>query len=1109
MFSPLQVISSYSLLQSTLKIDDFVRRGKELGYEALALTDNNVMYGVLDFYHACQKYGVKPLIGLTLKLNGKDQDENELILIAKNRNGYQNLLKISSAKMSKEGFEAGDAPINLSEIKNFTADIIAIVPENSKIDKSIMSHQFEQAKNELNALISLFSQSNVFLGVNEFMDDNLIYNLRQLQNQVQVPLIATSFVKYLKAEEKFNVEVLKCIGKTSKLSDEQLAVPQNGKHFLKSPEEFMKLYVDSGLKDAYEQNCKVVDEINVELDFPKTQLPHYPTPNGVSSESYLKNLCQKGLQKRIQHEKIQNSNVYQERLNHELEVIHRMGFDDYFLIVWDVTNFSHKNNILVGPGRGSAAGSLVAYVLYITDVDPIKYDLLFERFLNEERAQMPDIDLDIPDQKRDEIIEYVHQRYGQNHMAQIITYSHLNARQVIRDVSRVMGQNQYEISSWSNALPRLHNIKLKDAYDKSQKLRNLIADSQKNALIYKTALALEGLPRQYSTHAAGIILSDHDLCDFVPLQIGSEGIYLTQFAKEQVEEVGLLKIDFLGLRNLTILENAIQFIKHDYDADFDIREISLNDEATLKLFQNADTKGVFQFESDGIRNVLKRLKPQNFEDIVSTNALYRPGPIQNIDEFIARKNKRKAVNYLNEKLEPILQKTYGIIVYQEQVMQVAAVMGGFSLGQADLLRRAMSKKKQIVIDKMRTQFVNGAIEKGYSQYDAVQVYEFIEHFGNYGFNRSHSVAYSKLAFQLAYIKAHYPAAFYAAILNSVIGNSSKTRDYVIEAKQKGVKIHLPDINQSQKYFILKKHVIYFGFRSIWKIRTDLIQIILSERNENGFFHSVADFIRRIDERFLSDDVLDALIYAGTFDEFGETRNQLLSEVPGILETIKLSGDNVDLMKQLMPKKMQQKVSLSENELLEKEVEYLGTYISGHPVDQYKKLTEIYQTETVKQLKVGIYAKSILYIKNVKVIRTKKQMQMAFVTASDATGEINLTVFPKQFIQFGNLLQEGNVIFVTGKIDERNEKLNYIVNEVHDASKINSKCFYLKIEELDKERKEKLLHVMQQFHGKIPVIIYEEKSKQKIRMSNKYWLSDTEATIQALCDFLGKSNVVLQ
>lgn len=1109
MFSPLQVISSYSLLQSTLKIEEYVKRGRELGYQSLALTDVNVMYGVLDFYHACKKYHIKPLVGLTLQLNSKDGAPEELILFAQNNVGYQNLMKISSAKMSVEGFEAGEGPLDLDAIQSLTTGLKVIIPMHSSIMMGIQNQNINLANAFAERLLQLWDVHDIYLGVNPQMDDDLVYGLRQVQQHYGVQLIANSVVKYLKPDEALNLRVLNAIKANTKILPGQLTNPTKGNDYLKPITQLHSEFIESGLEDCWQVACQLVDQINIQLDFPPTQLPHYETPQGISSESYLRQLCQDGLRKRLKVNPSVNQKLYQQRLDHELKVIHRMGFDDYFLIVWDVTNFSHMHDILVGPGRGSAAGSLVSYTLFITDVDPIKYGLLFERFLNEERAQMPDIDLDIPDQKRDEIIDYVHYKYGQTHMAQIITFAHLNARQVIRDVSRVMGQNQFEVAAWSKAIPRLHNVVLKDAYRQSQSLRNMIADSSLNQMIYQIAVALEGLPRQYSTHAAGVILSDHDLRDLVPVQLGSEGFYLTQFAKEQVEEVGLLKIDFLGLRNLTILDNALHFVKRDYDPNFDINQISLDDPATLRLFQTADTTGIFQFESNGIRNVLRQLQPQTFEDIVSTNALFRPGPIKNINEFIKRKNGKAKINYLNVRLEPILKLTYGIIVYQEQVMQVASTMGGFTLGQADLLRRAMSKKKQVVIDQMRNQFVQGALKKGYSQEDATQVYSFIERFGNYGFNRSHSVAYSKLAFQLAYLKCHYPAAFYAAILNSVVGASEKTQNYVLEARKRGVKIHLPDINRSQIYFILRDREIYFGFRSIRKLRMDFIHSLLVERKKNGNFRGLVDFIRRMDNNYLNKETLLTLIYAGALDSFDSDRNHLLAEMPGILEGIQLSGTNGYLLKQLMPKQPSKTTVASKSELLEKEAEYLGTYISGHPLDQYRKLIEVYQTQQLNQLVSGKVAQVIVYVKDVKIIRTKTQTQMAFVNVSDTTGEIEVTVFPQQFTQFGGLLHSGEVLMISGKVQIRNGKLNLLADSIQQADNLEARCYYLRVSQLSCSLEQKIMQIIRQNHGTIPVMVYEEQKGRKIVLDRHFWLSDSAQTRLQLVKLLGNENVVLQ
>ena len=556
---------------------------------------------------------------------------------------------------------------------------------------------------------------------------------------------------------------------------------------MKSPTQVEAEYEQAGLKEAYANVAELCQQVDLQLEFTKTKLPHFKTPSGLDSESYLRKLCMEGLNVKLRKAAVNETKPYFDRLESELAVITKMGFDDYFLIVADITNFARSQKIMLDPGRGSAAGSLVAYSLGITDVDPLKYQLLFERFLNEKRAQMPDIDIDLPDNRRDEVISHLKKQYGQNHLAQIITFDTFGARQALRDVGRVLEQ--------------------------SQSLRNLVNDSPKNKLLFRLALSLEGLPRHYSKHAAGIILSDTDLVETVPLHMGNDGIWLSQYAKKQVEAVGLLKIDLLGLRNLSLLEQALNLVKRGYQTELDVRQIDLDDELTLQLFARGDTAGVFQFESSGIRNVLRKLRPTSFEDIAAVNALYRPGPLANIDEFIARKHGLKQVTYPNDNLKSILGLTYGIIVYQEQVMQVASTMAGFTLGEADILRRAISSKNDHLILELKDQFIKGAKKLGYEVSVAKQVYDYIERFANYGFNRSHAVAYSKFAFQLAYIKAHYPAAFYTALFNSLLA-SPKIREYVIEAKKYQVNVKGPNINLSQKGFTLRQGQIYFGLASI-------------------------------------------------------------------------------------------------------------------------------------------------------------------------------------------------------------------------------------------------------------------------------------------------------
>lgn len=782
------------------------------------------------------------------------------------------------------------------------------------------------------------------------------------------------------------------------------------------------------------------------------------------------------------------------------------------MIVWDITNYAHREKIVIGPGRGSAAGSLVAYALAITDVDPLYYNLLFERFLNEERVQMPDIDLDIPDNRRQEVIEYVQQKYGKEHVAQIITFGTLGARQALRDVGRALGFSQFEMNSFSRLIPHQLKITLAAAFEQSPRLRDKVAASEKNQWLYKTARYLEGLPRHFSVHAAGVILSDQDLSQIVPLQVGSDGMPLTQYSKDYVEQLGLLKIDLLGLRNLSVLDRALQLVKQNYQVDFDIHQISLADPLTLRIFQTAQTAGVFQFESAGIRNVLRRLQPQSFEDLTAVNALFRPGPMENIDHFIDRRHQKEQVIYPAQALAPILSPTYGILVYQEQVMQVAAVMAGFSLGQADILRRAMSKKKLALIDQLRTKFIQGAKNRGYSTEAATKVYDYIERFANYGFNRSHAVAYTKMAFELAYLKCHFPAAFMAALLGSVIGDSDKTKEYVLEARQLKVQLHGPNLNLSRFGFSLNHQQIIFGLNSIRSLRRDFVWAILSERKRAGRFKNFQDFLQRMPEKFLKTDSLQALIYSGAGDTFGQTRATLLHNLSKILDNRLLSGNNIELLAVLAPK-LEQIPEINLNERLSQEEKYLGTFISAHPVTRYSKLAAAKKTTLIVQLQSDQSVRILLYLKDIKTIRTKKGEQMAFLTGEDQTGQIEVIIFPNLYRQVATDLKSNQVYLIAGKVQERNQRRQLIAVQMKAAADVKTpmkKTFYLRLPSaFDDQRKQQLWQLMRRYQGDNPVIIYEEATAKKLALAKQYWLADSDELRQLLVKMIGKENLVVK
>lgn len=1115
-FVPLQVLSSYSLLNSTTRIDQLVTTAKQRGYRSLALTDRNVLYGAVEFYNAARRAKIQPIIGLTLDVSRDGENAGlPVVLLAKNQQGYQNLMKLSTM------YNTGDTNqiLKFDDIKELLGQLFIIHPVNGQAYAMIKDGRGEDAVLYLNKWREAADDQSVLLGINPQVDSVLRQSVHQVSHQSLVKEVGLNRVGYLNADDHFAVEVLRSVEAGSKFQQPESQSHLLGTHYLREMAQEVSAYDQLQLSEAAYQTEWVAQQCHVEFEFQPPVLPNFPTKAGQTSQQFLKQLCIEGLKKRQLAPGFTVAD-YTHRLGRELNVIHEMGFDDYFLIVWDVMRFAHEKKITTGPGRGSAAGSLVAYALAITDVDPLQYQLLFERFLNQQRAQMPDIDLDLPDNRRGEVLQYVHDKYGHQQVAQIITFGTLAAKQVIRDVGRVFGLSQSEMALWSAAIPNQLHIKLDQAYRDSQRLRNLIEDSSQNQLLFQVAQQLEGLPRHYSTHAAGIVLSDNPLIDIVPLQDGGEGLLMTQFTKDTVESLGLLKMDFLGLRNLTIMAETLKTI-HLQVPNFSLDQIDLNDAQTLSTFQQGDTNGVFQFESSGIKNVLVSLHPDNFELIVAVNALYRPGPMENIDRFIKRKKGLEQVTYPDESLRPILGVTYGILVYQEQVLQVASQMAGFSLGEADLLRRAMSKKKQQVMDKMETEFVEGAKRLGHDQAVAKQVFNYIEQFAQYGFNRSHAVAYSKMAFQMAYLKTHFPAAFFTALLNSVMNNPAKLRDYLLEARRHQVTVMAPNINQSRGMFSLQDQQIVFGFATIKGLRRDFVSALIDQRQSDGQFQSLLDFIKRLDEKWRKAELIEPLIYSGAFDGLGYNRAELIGALPGLLDSVELTGASLSLFEELKPK-IDERPEFSLTKRLAYEEQYLGTYLSGHPVDQYQALAKSAQTTLIGQLRDNSEVKVLLFVTHVKTIRTKKSEQMAFVTGSDQTGTIDVTVFPRLFKQVTALLEKDQVLLVTGKT-ETNRGLQIVARSLVDAKVARQQLkpqdaqprpttrWVLRIDEqhqtsaIEAQLKDFLLANQ----GPVPVILFNPVTDQKVLQPKDQWLRGNPDLVDGLAAIVGTNNVVLQ
>lgn len=1116
-FVPLQVLSSYSLLNSTTKIDQLVSAAKQRGYRSLALTDEDVLYGAVEFYNAARQADIHPIIGLTLRMNSVAEEgvTVPIVLLAKDWQGYQNLMKLSTLQ------NTGDEKTRLtySQVKPMLAHVFVIHPTNGDVYRLVQQGNSDQARDLLVQWQSDADEQSVLIGVNPYTDPILRQSIHQLVDATHTEEVALNRVGYLNADDHFAVEVLRSIDQGSKFQQPESLAHQLGTHYLRDMTTEVAAYEAAQLSKAVYRTQQVAEQCQVVFTFQPPVLPAFPTTNGQDSQHYLRQLCLSGLKQRTLAPGITVTD-YTQRLAKELKVIHEMGFDDYFLIVWDVMRFAHDQGITTGPGRGSAAGSLVAYALAITDVDPLQYQLLFERFLNPQRAQMPDIDLDLPDNRRGEVLQYVHDKYGHTQVAQIITFGTLAAKQVIRDVGRVFGLSQSELSAWSAAVPNQLHIALNQAYQDSMGLRTLVGETTKNQLLYQVAQRLEGLPRHYSTHAAGIVLSDEPLINVVPLQDGGEGLLMTQFTKDTVESLGLLKMDFLGLRNLTIVAQTMAIIQRE-TPEFSLAQISLADEETLQLFQQGDTNGIFQFESNGIKNVLVSLHPDNFELIVAVNALYRPGPMENIDHFIKRKNGQEPVTYPDESLKPILGVTYGILVYQEQVLQVASQLAGFSLGEADLLRRAMSKKKQAVMDEMQDKFIAGAQTMGHSRAVAEQVFDYIDQFARYGFNRSHAVAYSKMAFQMAYLKTHFPEAFFTALLNSVANNPAKIKGYLAEIKKRRVKVIGPDINRSEAQFSFHGDAIIFGLSVIKGMRRDFVEAIVNERTSNGPFEDLLSFIQRMDTKWRKKEILEPLIYTGAFDGLGYNRAELIEALTGLLDSVELTGASLSLFKELKPT-IAERTEFSLTKRLTFEEQYLGAYLSGHPVDQYTDLAHQLGTTMIAELRENMTVTMIIFVGHVKVIRTKRGDQMAFVSGSDQSGTVDITVFPKLFKRVQQLLDQDQIIVVRGRV-ELNRGLQIVAASIEAAQQLavkyhqstanvqTAKRWVLRIDakHQNQEVQTRLHEFIRQHQGPIPVILFNPVTDRKVIQPKNQWLVDSTQIIGDLVKIIGTNNAVLQ
>lgn len=1133
MYAPLQIKSAYSLLQSPNSVEQIVAVAKDRGYQAVSLAEQNVLYGLVSFYKAAKKADIKPIFSLTLQVNGLVNLATAfpILLTAKNQVGYQNLVYLSSKKM-----RSPEDPFEFTSLKGHLEGLALTLTPQSELGQLIIG-QDGAAADYLDRLQDQSGVEELYLGINPLISQGHQESLVAFATARQLSLIAWDQVDYLDEGDAFSTQVLRAIDQGTKLTDLDLLSREKGAYYLWQAEDVAAAYqANPALAGAYANNERLVDEANVELTFKAPALPVFQQDSGLDSKTYLTKLSEAGLKRRLAGLTVDQQR-YQERLAHELKVIIDLGFADYFLIVWDILKYAHDEHVQTGAGRGSAAGSLVAYTLGITNVDPIAEGLLFERFLNPDRAQMPDIDIDWPDDRRDDVLTYLHDKYGQESFAQIITFGTLAAKQALRDTARVFGLDAKEQKKLSDGVPAGKNgrkVSLQEAWQAPDgRLKKAIDRVEFGSLLMKTALSLENLPRNYSTHAAGIVISDRPLVETLPVQVGNDGYLLTQVEKGPVEELGLLKIDILGLTNLKILAQAIDFAQCELPDNFDIKKISLQDEATLDLFAKGQTTGIFQFESAGIKNVLKRLRVDDFHLIVAATALYRPGPSQHIDTFIKRRLQQEPTPKIDPVVDHILSETYGILVYQEQVMRVAAAYAGFSLAQADFLRSAMSKKKLDQMASLKTAFLQGAVAQGHPKDQAEKLFAYIDQFANYGFNKSHAVAYSQLSYQLAYMKAHYPLAFYTALLNAHQGGVEKAQGYLLEAKKLGIKVLPPDVNRSARLWSIQDDALVMGLDNISGLQTAFVTTVLEARDQVAGFDSLQDLVKALPDKFRDEKFLNQLAYAGALDHFGYNRAELLENIPNLINAAAF-GDLV-----LAETKVKKRADLSLVERLQKEKEALGFNLSGHPTEAFQAEFDSGRVHPIVDLAEGQNVKILGIIKGVKAIKTKKGDAMAFVTVTDMTGSVDVTVFPKLFEQKQASLKAGRLIRIGGKTEVR-QGLAVIANFIEEldprqavptlqnqekahpvhsqitaetnqskASQIGTWFLRLDEDHDQEEIKRKLWQIMQANPGPYPVILYWPATKTRKSMPAQFNLAGPDQLQSGLEQVLSKKNVVFR
>ena len=1146
-FAHLHVHTEYSLLDGSNKIKEYVKRVKELGMDSAAITDHGVMYGVIDFYKEATAAGLNPIIGCEVyvaprsrfdrELTGGEDRYYHLVLLAENNTGYANLVKIVS-----RGFTEGyyyRPRVDMEVLEEFHEGIIALSAcLAGEVQRYIQKGLIDEAGKVAKRYEACFGRGNFFLELQDHgipTQQTVNAALLRMSKELDIPLVATNDVHYTYAEDAQPHDILLCLQTGRKLADEDRMRYEGGQYYVKSEEEMKGLFPYAW--EAVENTQRIADRCHVEIEFGKYKVPHYEVPEGHDSWSYLNKLCQDGMAMRYP----QDDGTLQKRLEYELGIIRDMGFVDYFLIVWDYINYCRENGIAVGPGRGSAAGSIVSYCLQITNIDPIKYSLLFERFLNPERISMPDIDVDFCFERRQEVIDHVNRKYGKDRVVQIVTFGTMAAKGVIRDVGRVMDLPYSFVDSIAKMIPNEQNqgVPIKKALEMNPELRKLYQEDEQVHTLIDMSRRLEGLPRHTSMHAAGVVICPDAADQYVPLSRGSDGSITTQFTMTTIEELGLLKMDFLGLRTLTVIQNAVEMVERSTGVFIDIDAIDYNDHAVLASIGTGRTDGVFQLESGGMKSFMKELKPRSLEDVIAGISLYRPGPMDFIPKYIKGKNNPESVTYDCPQLEPILAPTYGCIVYQEQVMQIVQDLGGYTMGRSDLVRRAMSKKKQYVMEQERKNFtygnpeegVPGCVANGISAEVADHIYDTMMDFAKYAFNKSHAACYAVVAYQTAYLKYYHPVEFMAALLTSVIDNPNKVSEYIMSCRSMGIQILPPDINEGESGFSVSGNEIRYALTAIKSVGRPVIEAVVTERRARGPYTNLEDFITRMSDKEVNKRAIEHFIKAGAMDSLGGTRKQFMSVYIQIMDRIQHDKKNnmagqmslFDIVsedqKEDFEVKMPDVGEYSKEMKLAFEKEVLGIYISGHPLEEYQEMWRRNITNTTADFMMDEESGEVAardgrivtiggMIAEKKIKYTKNERVMAFLQVEDLLGSIEVIVFPGQYEKFGKEIVEDNKVFIRGRVSLEEEKDGKLICEQITPFENVTRKLWIKFatKEEYEGRKEELFDALRQSEGKDSVVIYVAQPKMMNALPRNWNVHAGEELVERLTKLYGAENV---